>query len=53
MREQEPDNPLIYPIGVEGGFVAVDTQIIDFPVRHTIDGKEVTCSFYPSVIIMN
>ena len=53
MREQEPDSPLNDPVGVEGDSIAIDTQIVDFPVRHTIDGKEVTCSFYPSAIIIN
>ena len=53
MREQEPNNSLNDPIGVEGDPDAVDTQTVDSPVRHTTDGKEVICSFYPSVIIMN
>ena len=42
MREQEPDNPLNDPIGVEGDSIAIDTQTIDFSVWHTTDGKEVT-----------
>ena len=53
MREQEPNNSLNDPIGVEGDPDAVDTQTIDSLVQHTTDGKEVICSFYPSAIIMN
>ena len=53
MQEQEPDSPLNDPIGVEGDLVAIDSQIVNSPVRHTIDGKEVICPFYSSAIIMN
>ena len=46
MQEQEPDNPLNDPIGVEGDLAGVDTQIVDSPVRHITDAKEVICSIY-------
>ena len=46
MQEQEPDSPLNDPASVEGDLVAVDTQIVDSPVRHITDGKEVICSIY-------
>ena len=46
MQEQEPNNPLNDPIGVEGDPISIDTQIVDSLVRHTIDGKEVICSIY-------
>ena len=53
MREQEPDSPLNDLVDVEGYSIAIDIQSIDFLVWHTTDGKKVTCSFYPSAIIMN
>ena len=53
MQEQEPDSPLNDPIGVENDAVAVGTQTVDSPIRHTADGKEVICPFYPSAVIMN
>ena len=40
MQEQEPD-----PIGIKGDPVAIDTQTVDSPARHTTDGKEVICPF--------
>ena len=46
MQEQEPDSPLNDPIGVEGAPFSIDTQIVDSPVRHTTDGKEVICLIY-------
>ena len=45
MQEQEPNSPLDDPIDVEGHPVAIDTQIVDSPARHTTDGKEVICPF--------
>ena len=45
MQEQEPDSPLNDPVGVEGDPIAVDTQTVDSPARHTTDGKEVICPF--------
>ena len=51
-QEQELDNPLNDPIGVEGDLVVVGPQIIDSPVWHITEGKEVTCPFYSSAIIM-
>ena len=50
IREQEPNNSLV---GIEGDPVAIDSQTGDSLVRHTTDGKEVICSFYPSEITMN
>jgi len=53
MQDWEPDSSLNDPVSVEGGLVAVDTQIVDSPVRQTTDGKEVICSIYFSATIMN
>ena len=46
MQEQDPDSLLNDPTGAEGDPISVDTQIVDFPVRHITDGKEVICSIY-------
>ncbi|XP_066347584.1 uncharacterized protein [Miscanthus floridulus] len=35
--ENEPDSPLNDPISVESDSVIIDTQIVDFSVRHTTD----------------
>ena len=43
VQDREPDSPLIDPVGVEGGLVAVDTQTVDSPVRQITNGKEVIC----------
>jgi len=43
VQDREPDSPLIDPVGVESGLVAVDTQTIDSSVQQTTDGKEVIC----------
>ena len=43
MQDREPNSPLNGPIGVEGGLVAVDTQIVDSLVQKTTDGKEGFC----------
>ena len=51
-QEQELDNPLNDPIGVEGDLVVVDFQTVDSPFWHVTDGKEVICPFYSSTIIM-
>ena len=53
VQDREPDSPLIDPVSVEGGLVAVDTQIVDSLVRQTTDGKEVICSTYFFATIMN
>ena len=53
MQEWETDSPLNDPIGIEGDPVAVDSQTVDSPTRHTTDGKEVICPFYSSAMIMN
>ena len=45
MQEQEPDSPLNDPVSIEGDPVAVDTQTVDSPARHTTVGKEVICPF--------
>ena len=52
-QEQEPNNPLNDPIGIEGDLVAIDTQTVDFLAQRATDGKEVICPIYSSAIIMN
>ena len=46
MQEQDPNSLLNDPTGAEGDPVSIDTQIVDSPVRHLTDGKEVICSIY-------
>ena len=51
MQGQEPNSPLSNPVGIEGDPVVVDTQTVDFPVRHTTDSKKIIHPFYPSAMI--
>ena len=53
MQDREPDSPLNDPVGVEGGLVAIDTQIVDSLGWQTTDGKEVIFLIYFSTTIMN
>ena len=46
MQEQDPDSLLNDPTGAECVPISIDTQIVDSPVRHITDGKEVICSIY-------
>jgi len=46
MKEQDPDSLLNDPVDAEGDPISGDTQIVDSPVWHITDGKEVICSIY-------
>ena len=46
MQEQDPDSLLNDPTSAEGDPVSVNTQIVNSPVRHITDGKEIIRSIY-------
>ena len=46
MKEQDPDSLLNDPVDAEGDPISGDTQIVDSPVWHITDGKEVICLIY-------